>query len=138
VASAGFGSGAAAPAQRNGGGAATVREGAFGGSPAVAPSKDAPKREVAPEQTPVEITYKPRPDYTAEARARKLQGEVLLRVLFTAAGDVKILDLVKGLGLGLDENAIRAAQQIRFTPATRGGRPVDFTATVHIVFQLAY
>jgi TonB family protein len=138
VASAGFGNGAAAsPAERSAGTTA-VREGSFGNSTAVAPSREAPKREAAPDQTPVEITYKPRPDYTPEARQRKLQGEILLRVLFTAGGEVKILDLVKGLGYGLDENAARAAQQIRFKPATRGGRPVDFTATVHIVFQLAY
>ena len=68
----------------------------------------------------------------------KLEGEVLLQVLFTATEEVRVLDIVRGLGHGLDENAIRAAQQIRFKPARRDGEPVDSTATVHIIFQLAY
>jgi hypothetical protein len=38
----------------------------------------------------------------------------------------------------LNENAIRAAGQIRFKPAERAGQPIDSTAVVHIVFQLAY
>ena len=46
--------------------------------------------------------------------------------------------VVRGLGHGLDENAISAAQSIRFRPAQRGGAPVDTTAIVHIIFQLAY
>ena len=51
---------------------------------------------------------------------------------------MRVLELIKGLGHGLDESATRAAQQIRFKPALRDGQPVDSTATVHILFQLAY
>jgi TonB family protein len=91
-----------------------------------------------PPQTPVEITYKPRPDYTEEARNLRLEGEVLLRVLFESDGGVRVIEVIRGLGHGLDENAKRAAQLIRFRPALRHGKPVDSTATVHIVFQLAY
>jgi TonB family protein len=136
VASAGFGNGVATGGN-TGSPRAAVQQGTFGDSQAAVPG-EARKREVPPAQTPVEITYKPRPDYTPEARARKLEGEVLIKVLFSAAGEVRILNLVSGLGYGLDENATRAAKQIRFTPAMRDGKPVDSTATVHIVFQLAY
>jgi TonB family protein len=59
-------------------------------------------------------------------------------VVFTAGGDVRVLDVVRGLGHGLDESALRAARQIKFKPALRDGQPVDSTATVHILFQLAY
>ena len=59
-------------------------------------------------------------------------------MLFTAGGEPRVLEVVRGLGHGLDETAIRAAQQIRFKPALRDGLPVDSTATVHILFQLAY
>jgi len=38
----------------------------------------------------------------------------------------------------LDEAAMRAARQIKFKPALSNGRPVDFPAVVHIVFQVAY
>jgi len=140
VASAGFGSGAASgsAAGSGSGGNRTVQKAGFTDVDAAKP--DAPKKHIdtGPPQTPVEIQFKPKPDYTDEARKLKLQGEVLVRVLFTAGGEVRVLGVASGLGHGLDENAIRACQQIKFKPAERNGQPVDSTATVHIVFQLAY
>jgi len=88
--------------------------------------------------TPVEILSRPKPAYTEEARNLKLEGEVLLAVSFSASGQVQVLRIMRGLGHGLDENAIRAAEQIRFKPALQDGHPVDSTATLHIIFQLAY
>ena len=87
---------------------------------------------------PVEILSKPKPAYTEEARRRQIEGEVLLEILFSASGQVRVLGTVRGLGQGLDESAIAAAEAIRFRPAERGGVPADSTAIVHIVFQLAY
>ena len=55
-------------------------------------------------------------EYTEEARKLKLEGEVLLRVLFTAGGEPRVLEVVRGLGHGLDETAIRAGEP----PARRG------------------
>jgi TonB family protein len=49
-----------------------------------------------------------------------------------------VLGVTRGLGYGLDEAAIAAARQIRFKPAQQDGHAVDSTATVHIVFELAY
>jgi TonB family protein len=89
-------------------------------------------------EKPAEILVKPRPDYTDEARKMRVEGEVLLRVLFSSSGTVRVLEVTRGLGYGLNENAIRAAEQIKFKPAQRAGQPVDSTAIVHIVFQLAY
>jgi TonB family protein len=88
--------------------------------------------------TPVEITFKPNPVYTQEARDLKLEGEVLLEMSFTANGSLTVNRVVKGLGHGLDEAAIAAAQKIKFKPAMRGGQAVDSTAIVHVVFQMAY
>jgi TonB family protein len=96
------------------------------------------KTDTGPPDTPAEITFKPKPDYTDDARKLRVEGEVLLRVLLVATGDVRVLEIVRGLGHGLDENAISAAQKIRFKPALRSGRPVDSTVTVHILFQLAF
>ena len=87
---------------------------------------------------PVVIISKPNPQYTDEARKLGLEGEVLVEVVFPASGPVQVVKVVKGLGHGLDEAAIRAAQQIRFKPALQERQPVDFPATVHIVFQLAF
>lgn len=88
--------------------------------------------------TPVEILFKPRPLYSPEARRLQIEGEVLVELLFAASGEARVLRVVRGLGHGLDENAVGAAQAIRFRPAQRGGAPIDSTATVHIIFQLAY
>jgi TonB family protein len=88
--------------------------------------------------TPVHILSKPTPVYTDEARELKLEGEVLLEVNFGADGKCEVLRLLKGLGHGLDEAAQRAAEQIRFTPATRNGQPVDQTATIHVVWTVDY
>jgi TonB family protein len=144
VASAGFGNGVATAGNGGGGSGSgrgsgrTIQQGGFGDADAVKP--EAPKRraDTGPPETPVEILSKPKPDYTAEARKLKLEGEVLVRVVFTATGEVRVLDVVRGLGHGLDENALRAAREIKFKPAQRSGQPVDSTATVRILFQLAY
>lgn len=95
------------------------------------------RRARTPDSTPVEILYKPKPVYTAEARQLHIEGEVLLDVMFNAAGDVRVLRVRRGLGHGLDEAAETAGQKIRFEPAKRDGRPYDSDAVVHIIFELA-
>jgi TonB family C-terminal domain len=87
--------------------------------------------------SPVEIISKSHPDYTEDGRKHSVEGEVTLEVTFTAAGQVLVVRIVRGLGYGLDEQAIRAAQQIHFKPAQLGGQPIDSRAGVHIIFQLA-
>jgi TonB family protein len=140
VANTGFGAAAAPLSAR----AATaigdraVRQGGFEQVQAASPAVAARKNDSGPPDTPAEIISKPRPEYTEEARKLRLEGEVLVRVLFKSTGEISVLELTRGLGHGLDENAIRAAQQIRFKPAMRGGQPMDSTATVHITFQLAF
>jgi TonB family protein len=140
VASAGFGDGMAggtgnadAPA-----GDGQTHTGGFGDAAAAAPSTAHPKIQPAVAAfEPVEITSKPDPIYTAEARRMRVQGTVILRVDFKASGEVQILGLVRGLGHGLDQAAMRAAQQIQFKPARRDGQPVDAPAVLHILFRLA-
>ena len=97
----------------------------------------APKVTATPQLTNLEVISKPAPQYTSEARQLKVQGDVVLRVTFLATGQVVVQGVVRGLGHGLDEEARRVAQQIRFRPATRDGRPVDLTTTITITFQLA-
>lgn len=98
----------------------------------------AQRMDTGPATTTVEITFKPNPVYTQEARDLKLEGEVLLEVEFTASGQLHVVRVAHGLGHGLDEAAVSAANKMRFKPATRYGQPVDSTAIVHVVFQLAY
>ncbi len=96
-----------------------------------------PKTVAAPVSTNLEVISKPPVQYTAEARELKVQGDVVLRVTFTSSGQVVVQGVLHGLGHGLDEEARRVAQQIRFRPATRDGQPVDLTTNITITFQLA-
>ena len=102
---------------------------------------DAPAAEAAvplgPPDSPVEIEFKPAPEYSAEARAAGIEGDVLLEIEFSAAGVVRVLRVIDGLGYGLDAVAVRAAEQMRFTPAMRNGQRVDTRAVVSIMFRLA-
>src|SRR5437016_13031406 len=139
VASAGFGNGVAT-GDGNGRVSAhgAVRQGGFGDADAAATAQARPKpAEQAPKVLPAEIISKPLPVYTEEARKLRVEGEVLLEVIFEASGQVRVLRVVRGLGHGLDEAAVRAAEQIRFKPALRDGQPADSTAVLHIIFQLA-
>jgi len=101
-------------------------------APKPAPQAPPPPRA----DRPVEVLLKPSPAYTDEARAQRVEGEVILEVEFTAEGKVRVLRVVRGLGFGLDEMAQRAAEQMRFKPATSKGAPVDFRANLTIVFRL--
>ena len=137
VASAGFGNGVATGGPKTGHPAGNVKPAGFAAStPAPQPE---PKKVGAkePPTTPVEILAKPKPKYTDEGRKLKIEGEVRLEVQFTAAGEVHVVRILQGLGHGLDEQAVRAAEQIKFKPAQRDGKAVDSSATVHIIFQLA-
>jgi TonB family protein len=139
VASADFGNGIATggkgDGRSNGQGVAT---GGFGSEQVVHAGPKVVQVDSGPASTPVEITFKPNPVYTDEARSLKLEGEVLLEVSFSANGTLHVNRVVRGLGHGLDEAAIAAANKIRFKPALRAGQPVDSTAVVHVTFQMAY
>ena len=87
--------------------------------------------------TPIVVLSKPLPQYTEEARAQHIQGDVTLEVRFTAEGQVQVLRVISGLGHGLDAQARVAAERIRFRPATRDGKPVDQVSVIHVTFQLA-
>jgi TonB family protein len=135
VVSTGFGNGTAIPPPS--GKRGTVQTSGFGNQTVA----DAPKKKAASAEnatTPVDILDKPRPEYTAEGRRLKLEGDVVIDLVFLADGTVQVNRVLSGLGHGLDESATKAAQQIKFKPAKRDGQPVDFPARVRIEFRLAY
>jgi len=136
VASTGFGNGTATPPPSKKTG--TVQAGGFADETV---ATEAPKKRAASTEsptTPVDILEKPRPQYTAEGRSLKIEGDVVIDMVFLANGSVQVNRVISGLGHGLDEAALHAAQQIKFKPAKRDGQPVDFPARVRIEFRLAY
>jgi protein TonB len=117
---------------------AGVLQGSFSSDLAAEPASKPRGPSQAPPGTPVHITDKPRPVYTPEGRAKKIEGEVLLEVVFRASGEVQVQSVLRGLGYGLDESAENAARQIKFRPAQKNGQSIDSAAVIHIVFELAY
>ena len=140
IASAGFGNGIATgdgsgkvSASRG-----TVRQAGFGDADVPAPpTVHSRPVEAAAKTIPAEILSKPLPIYTEEARHLRIEGEVQLEVVLEASGRLHVVRVVRGLGHGLDDAAVRAAEQIHFKPALRDGQPADSTAVLHIIFQLA-
>jgi TonB family protein len=84
-----------------------------------------------------QITKKPQPDYTREARRNGVQGFVTLKVLLAADGKVSRIRVIKRLAAGLTENAIRAACKIQFKSAMKDGRPASMWVTAEYAFRLA-
>jgi len=76
------------------------------------------------------ITSKPRPSYTDLARSKNIQGTVYLLILFSAERKIKNIYVLKGLGGGLSETAIKAARKIKFTLPMIEGVP---TSTLRII-----
>ena len=77
-----------------------------------------------------------RPLYTDEARRRSVSGNVVLEIIVQRDGTVGNLRVIRGLGAGLDEKAIEAVRQWRFSPAKRQGAPVDVIVEVSVEFKL--
>jgi periplasmic protein TonB len=137
VTSTGFGNGVAIGTGGTGS-HGTVQQGAFADEHLVVTGPRIKQTAAVSNTKPVEILFKPKPEYTDEARLKKIEGEVLLQVVFAASGEVKVERIVRGLGYGLDSSAEEAAREIRFHPAQQEGQPVDSNAIVHITFALAY
>jgi len=137
VTSTGFGNGVAVGTAGTGT-KGTVQQGMFADEHASAGGPRIKQTAAVSNSKPVEILFKPKPQYTDEARAKKIEGEVLHEVIFAASGEVKVERVVQGLGYGLDKSAESAAREIRFRPAQQEGQPVDSNAIVHITFALAY
>jgi TonB family protein len=87
-------------------------------------------------QTKARILSRPEPQYTEEARQHEVYGTVVLRAILTPDGRVRAIFPIHTLPRGLTANAIRAARQIRFDPATIDGKPVSMFIQIEYNFNL--
>ncbi len=85
-------------------------------------------------KSPRTVDFSP-PEYTAKARARGEEGTVVLRLTIDAAGHVTDVEVLKGLKLGLTEQAVKAARSWTYEPARRNGKPVKGQLDVNIRFD---
>ncbi len=86
-------------------------------------------------QQSARILNSPAAEYTDEARAIKAKGEVRLRMVLASDGTVKNIFPLKSAGHGLTESAMKAAQQIKFEPAVRNGKPASQFITLVYEFE---
>lgn len=89
-----------------------------------------------PNLTPLKIISKPLAVYTDRARSAGVSGLIRLRVGFSADGEVKHILIIKPLGYGLDEQAVRAARGIKFEPAIKDGKPISQVKVVEYSFAI--
>jgi TonB family protein len=83
------------------------------------------------------ILYQPMPPYTEEARENRVEGILLLQLIIRKDGSVDSPKVLRGLGYGLDESAIRTiTEEWRFQPGTLNGKPVNVMANVEVSFRL--
>ena len=61
---------------------------------------------------------------------------MLLLFTITEAGSVKDVEVLQGLGYGLDEAAVAAAQEFRFSPAEVDGQPSPVRIQYRYSFSL--
>jgi TonB family protein len=121
----------------DGPGSGPGKNGGFGGGPEGGTPGNASNEEPPPGRGPsvaLKILSKPRPGYTDAARLNGVQGNVILRVTFTADGSVGKIDVVRGLPDGLTERAIAAARKITFEPVMVNGRPITVTKQIEYGF----
>jgi protein TonB len=76
------------------------------------------------------------PRYTELARQAHLQGVVVLRAVIDERGNVVGIELRKRLRFGLDEEAVKAVGQWKFTPALLNGRPVKVFFDLSVIFEV--
>jgi len=86
----------------------------------------------------IRILSKPGATYTQTARINEVEGAVRVRVTFLASGEIGAVTPISGLAYGLTEQAMAAARQIRFEPATRDGIPFSVTKTLEYSFFIYY
>jgi TonB family protein len=82
------------------------------------------------------VISKVEPEYTEEARLAKYQGTVVVSTEIGPDGVAQSMKVIRGLGLGLDEQAVKAISQWKFKPGTKDGQPVAVTATIEVNFRL--
>ena len=74
--------------------------------------------------------------YTEQARLKRISGSVLMSVIVDANGIPQSPQVVRTLGFGLDESAVKAVMLQRFRPAMKDGQPVAVRAQIAMNFNL--
>jgi TonB family protein len=74
--------------------------------------------------------------YTEIAKRAGIEGKIYVLACINEEGTVDKVQIIRGLGAGLDEAAIDAVKQTKFSPGKQGGKPVKVQVSIPIVFRL--
>ena len=81
--------------------------------------------------------YRPNPSYTEKARKARVEGVIVLECIIRKTGNVDSCKIIRGLGFGLDESAIRTIEsEWLFQPGAHKGIPVDVKANFETQFKI--
>jgi TonB family protein len=84
---------------------------------------------------PTAVTQ-PEPDYSDEAREKKIEGEIFLEFVVGVDGRTHDVHVTKSLGSGLDEKSIEAVKRWTFKPGTLDGNPVAVKLRGSVSFHI--
>lgn len=85
---------------------------------------------------PKPVRTTPEPQYTQIAQNLRMQGTTVLGLVVDTDGHPRDIQIISPVGLGLDDQAVRAVEQWRFKPATRDGVPIAVQIDVGVNFRL--
>jgi TonB family protein len=80
--------------------------------------------------------FVPDPEYSEQARKKKINGTVVVSLTVTVDGTTRDIKVVKGVGYGLDEKAVAAVSRWKFSPALKDGQPIEKEITAEVAFRL--
>jgi TonB family protein len=83
-----------------------------------------------------QLVHSVRPEFTDEARQANYQGVVSIQLIVDANGNPENIQVMRHLGMGLDQKAIEAVHQYKFRPAMYQGHPVPVRLVVDVDFHL--
>ena len=75
-------------------------------------------------------------NYPEIAKKAGVEGRVIVQFVVDETGSVLDPQVVRGIGAGCDEEAIRAVRQAKFTPGKQRGKPVKVKMSLPITFKL--
>ena len=82
------------------------------------------------------LTHQPDPEYSEQARKVGYTGVCVLELVVDAAGMPQNIRVTRAVGMGLDDKALDAVRQWRFTPSMKDGTPVAVQINVEVAFNL--
>ena len=97
---------------------------------------DPPTPQVGGSVTPPVAIHMANPKYTAQARKAKFSGQVVVSMIVGTDGEPRDVHILRGVGMGLDEEAMKAVKQYKFKPAMQNGKPVAVYVNVQVNFQI--